>query len=414
MLGASLTFLPIAHAEIKTYDGIGEYIMSDFETPDIAKQRAKVRAEQNAVEQAGVYVKSYTKIVNHVVTTDEVMAIANNIIKIVDERYTITPNNDTGGSFRVNVAIKVVIDSDKIDNWLNRERQYNYELIEQNIKLQKDRDALDKEVTLLRKQLSKGNNEDKNILKKSLEISDRNFLSLQKLEEGNRLFEEKKYIESIDLCSQAIGLNEQNADAYASRGRAYGMQYNYKQAMSDFSKAIDIDSNAAIAYNGRGLIYVELGNYNQGVADLYKAISINPQYAMPHNNLAIAFGKQGDYKKAMEELNKAIEIDPRLSIAYSNRGNVYNDLGDYEKAIVELNKAISIDAYNYKAYTIRGIVYGKIGQYQKAIDNFDKAISINNRFAAAYHFRGYVNEILGNKIQANKDYLMADSLENNG
>ena len=34
----------VANAEVRTYEGIGEYIMSDFETPDIAKQRAKIRA----------------------------------------------------------------------------------------------------------------------------------------------------------------------------------------------------------------------------------------------------------------------------------------------------------------------------------------------------------------------------------
>lgn len=121
LMGASLSYLPVAHAEVMTYEGTGEYIMSDFETPDIAKQRAKVRAEQHAAEQAGVYVKSYTKTVNQVVETDEVTAIANTVIKIVDEKYTITPTNDDGGSFRVQIRIKVVVDSDKIDNWLKRE-----------------------------------------------------------------------------------------------------------------------------------------------------------------------------------------------------------------------------------------------------------------------------------------------------
>ena len=35
----------VSQAEVKTYEGVGEYIMSDFETPDIAKQRAKARAK---------------------------------------------------------------------------------------------------------------------------------------------------------------------------------------------------------------------------------------------------------------------------------------------------------------------------------------------------------------------------------
>ena len=50
----NFVFSPFAFAEERTYEGVGEYVMSDFETPDIAKQRAKSRAEQNAVEQAGV------------------------------------------------------------------------------------------------------------------------------------------------------------------------------------------------------------------------------------------------------------------------------------------------------------------------------------------------------------------------
>ena len=44
--------MPLVSAEVKEYEGVGEYVMSDFETPDVAKQRAKARAEQNAMEQA--------------------------------------------------------------------------------------------------------------------------------------------------------------------------------------------------------------------------------------------------------------------------------------------------------------------------------------------------------------------------
>ena len=62
LLSASLlTFSPNANAELKPYNGVGEYIMSDFETPDVAKQRAKLYAERNAQEQAGVYIKSYSR-----------------------------------------------------------------------------------------------------------------------------------------------------------------------------------------------------------------------------------------------------------------------------------------------------------------------------------------------------------------
>ena len=87
-----------AFAEERTYEGVGEYVMSDFETPDIAKQRAKSRAEQNAVEQAGVYVDSYTKSVNAIVVRDEITVITSGILRVMETKY----------SFQTNGAISVL------------------------------------------------------------------------------------------------------------------------------------------------------------------------------------------------------------------------------------------------------------------------------------------------------------------
>ncbi|MBR1729249.1 MAG: hypothetical protein IJ728_06985 [Selenomonadaceae bacterium] len=56
-----LLMVSMVNAEIKMYDGVVKYVMSDFETPEIAKQRAKLRVEQAARRQADVYLTSYRK-----------------------------------------------------------------------------------------------------------------------------------------------------------------------------------------------------------------------------------------------------------------------------------------------------------------------------------------------------------------
>ena len=33
----SFAVMPLVSAEVKEYEGFGEYVMSDFETPDVAK-----------------------------------------------------------------------------------------------------------------------------------------------------------------------------------------------------------------------------------------------------------------------------------------------------------------------------------------------------------------------------------------
>lgn len=197
-LAACFACAPLASAEVKTYEGTGEYVMSDFETPDIAKQRAKARAEQSCVEQAGVYVKSYTRTVNSVVAEDEVEAIANTIIKIVDEKYVVTPVSESGGSFRIVATIKATIDSEQIDTWVSRDYAKNMELVEQNKRLQAEKDKQDLEIAELRKKLDVVNSEQE---KKQLELgmvnTDRKFLSTQKIEEGQRFIYIGRYVDAL-------------------------------------------------------------------------------------------------------------------------------------------------------------------------------------------------------------------------
>ena len=112
-----LLFTSIASAEVKTYNGTGEYIMSEFETLDIAKQRAKQKAERHAQEQAGVYVSSYTKVKNAQVSEDEIITITSGIMNVVDVDYEVTPL-DKGKSIHIVAKIKANIDTDDINKWL--------------------------------------------------------------------------------------------------------------------------------------------------------------------------------------------------------------------------------------------------------------------------------------------------------
>lgn len=112
-------FASIAHAEIKNYSGTGEYIMSEYETLDVAKQRAKQKAERNACEQAGVFVSSYTKVKNFQVQEDEIIAITSGILKILDVREILTPQSD-GKTILIRVTINASIDSDEINKWMEK------------------------------------------------------------------------------------------------------------------------------------------------------------------------------------------------------------------------------------------------------------------------------------------------------
>ena len=62
---ALLLFLPsLGFSQTKEIIAEGTYNMGDGETPSVAESRALLQAKRTALEQAGTYVESYTKVKN--------------------------------------------------------------------------------------------------------------------------------------------------------------------------------------------------------------------------------------------------------------------------------------------------------------------------------------------------------------
>jgi len=383
-------FSPIAHAEIKNYSGFGEYLMSEFETLDVAKQRAKQKAARNAQEQAGVFVSSYTKIKNHQVTEDEIIAITNGILKIFDVKENLIPQ-DGGKNILIQVTIKASIDSDEINKWLEKGIEQRSELARQNEELRKAVAEQDKKIAELQKQIKNvKTQQDKEKITQEFKNEDKIFLSNQKVEDGNKFFEKKDYDNAINFYTQAIELNPNNEMAYIKRGHIF-----------EFCKAEE---------------YL-------AIADYVRAIEINPKNPYNYSKLAFVFRMLREYKKAIDNYNKAIYLNSDNSHFYYGRGRCYQSLGSYEehrKAISDFDKAIQImqlnpNIQNYSLliapiYYNRGNSNAILGNYTKAIDDYNKAIQLNFKIPPLYEWRGECYKALGDYSRAEADFAKAKEL----
>ena len=298
------TFMSVAHAEIRTYTGVGEYIMSDFETPEVAKQRAKARAEQNAQEQAGVYVSGYTQVQNMQVTEDEIIVITSGIMSVTDVSYEKRFGQDDTTIFTA--TIKANINTDDVNKWLEKGIQERSAIATQNKELQEEIEKQNKMIEELKKQLADKNSKtDKTKLKEEITNIDNAFLSNQKVESGNRAYFNGNYQGAISEYSQALELNPQNAIAYRNRGTSYANLKNYSGAAGDFSKVIEIEPNNASGYVGRGAAYIYMGQYNSAISDLTRAIELNPSDPLSYYNRGICYQATGNMDRAQADYNKA-------------------------------------------------------------------------------------------------------------
>ena len=270
-----LLFVNPASAEIQTYDGEGVYIMSDFETPEIGKERAKARAERNAQEQAGVWVDSYLKVQNYMVVEDEVTVITGGIMSVENVQYFIEPINDEILSVRATLTAK--IDSDQIPTWTNRTVEEKSNLVAENQKLLQANQAKEQQIEELKLQLKQVTTvEEKTELQIQITQEDQKLSAYQKIYDAHNMIIAGHYSDAVDLLTAAIELDPENTDGYFQRACAYAKLNQPRPMIKDLNVVIKHEPNNAIAYFDRGLAYKELGRLNYALEDFQKAVELDP------------------------------------------------------------------------------------------------------------------------------------------
>ena len=264
----------VANAEVRTYEGVGEYVMSDFETPDIAKQRAKVRAEQAAQEKAGVFVRSNTKVVDLQLKSEEIEIMTAGVMKVHSVTYDVKP--DAAGFLFVSKVL-VDIDTAEIDKWLNQNENSMPELVAQNEALKKSVAEQEKQLAELKSKLAQAENSVSARIQitKDFAQNDNNFLSNQSLKKGNDAYNRGDFNSAILAYTDAVTLNPENIDAYIYRGGAFGNLKEYKRAESDFKIALKLDNRNFEAHYGLGTAYLYERDYRSAIFEFNEAINLD-------------------------------------------------------------------------------------------------------------------------------------------
>jgi len=407
---AMMLFLPsVGFTESKEIISEGTYNMGDGETPTVAESRALLNAKRTAIEQAGTYVESYTKVENLQLTKDEIQVLASGLmeVEILDKKRTII-----GDGIHFWVKIKAKVNLDKTEEMANKIKVKDKSFVDDYKKIQEAYDKSQKEIEELKKQLAEAKDvKERKLIEAKITDEERLFQANEWFEKGFQHWLNKEYNSAIEAFTSAIALDPNYVYAYGNRGIAYADKGQYDRAIEDYNKVIQLDPNDAKAYNNRGVAYDKKGQHDRAIEDYNKAIALDPNYADAYGNRGIAYYHKGQHGRAIEDFNMAIQLDPNDADAYYNRGITYYHKGQYDRAIENFNKAIALDQNYALAYNNRGVAYDKKGQHDRAIEDYNKAIALDPNFAQAYTSRGLLYLVkLGNKEKGCSDWKKACEL----
>ncbi|GER56495.1 serine/threonine-protein phosphatase 5 [Striga asiatica] len=137
---------------------------------------------------------------------------------------------------------------------------------------------------------------------------------------ANEAFKAHKYSQAVDLYTQAIELNEDNAVYWANRAFAHTKLEEYGSAIQDATRAIEIDpkySKASTGYYRRGAAYLGMGKFKDALKDFQQVKRICPN--------------DPDAAKKLKECEKAVmklKFEEAISVPESEKHSVADSI-DY-------------------------------------------------------------------------------------
>lgn len=310
-----LLFNAVSYAEM--YVGEGSYAMSNVETLEIAKERAKVIAIHNVYEEACAYVKSYALTKNFNLNSDSAELITVNIIKLADE-----PNFNIENMI-ICATVKAQIDDSEINPWLYMNLRENIIQYKALCRAENKQTQL---IAGLKKKLA-DNPQDSKLIAKEFAEADKVFISHQKLHDALKLYNKNDFNGTIRLCNEAIALNPSYNFSYNNRGLALIGLGQYEQAIKDFDKSIELHHACFNGYNHRGNIYRRLNQYEKALSDHNNAIKIKPESADSYFNRGVDYYCLSKYEEAIADFDKTLELDSSYESAEYYLELCYKALG---------------------------------------------------------------------------------------
>ena len=272
----------------------GTYIMGDGETPGAAEQRAFENAKRSAIEQAGVYVESYSQTKNMQLSQDEVNVISSGLVQstIIDKKRTI----EGEGGFRFWCKVSCIIKLDTVESM--KARLGDKQSIDQYKDLQAKSAKLEQDLFDLKAQMK---NATSDTAKKATEA---------------KIAQNEKQASILDMLARAYQLN---------------VAGDFDSAIVMLTKILTEENNAE-AYYYRGWDYSKKGQHDQAITDYSQAIKLKPDFVYAYAARGISYKANGQIDPAIADYSQAIRLKPNDVSTYFNRGNAYADKGQSDQA----------------------------------------------------------------------------------
>lgn len=313
MLFVLLGAVPVSAAN-QIIETVGEYLVGDGETMAAGLEHARKDAIRKAAEQAGTYVRSYSKVRNMALEEDLIEVIASHAMKITTLPDT---RQMSGNAVRILVPIRAEILEGELEQTIRRTmkerqgvdeyRQLQERLQQQSAELQALKKRLAEAVAVTEKQ----------VIIEQIGKNELQFRAASMMKEAGELAFRKQFAEARTLMNRVIELTPDDPRAYLRRALVSVAPEEQKLVAADIDTAIRLDPKegpvmAKNVYLNRAEQYLVLENMPQALAEADKAVSVLTAALPAGHERYLQFLRQvlklTDEKKIMQLFCRIFEV----------------------------------------------------------------------------------------------------------
>ena len=189
-----------------------------------------------------------------------------------------------------------------------------------------------------------------------------NEASMQELEQGNLLYNERKFDEALEFFNKFAELNPNVYQIYFNIGDVYrekgefdkaNEQYAIAQAKAKEKADVILQAKALASF---GEICLRQEKYKEAQDFFTQSIALNPKDEILAYNVAEIFFGRNQTDKAIEYYQLAIQIKPEWSEPYLKMGYAYLNKGDMAKAVEQLKEFLKHDPESPQAPVVQSLI----------------------------------------------------------
>ena len=208
--------------------------------------------------------------------------------------------------------------------------------------------------------------------------------------------------DALDLFDRAIEMDTLFALAYAGKGQALNLKYNFTldpswidESLKFTQKAIELNDQDAEVLRAFANTLVEKGELEEALNYYERSLALDSSGYAIYSDMAYMFELSGDMEKAEQFYKKAVQIDPDSHIAHYYLGTFYYYQARFEEAIAEVERALELSPGHLTIMNLLGACYDGFEEFDKAIDVFEQILESDStqgqvlrNLGSSYFYKG--------------------------